>query len=318
VSGNTRTRVVAPSLQYQSEPGDLVYCATNLTNPGTYNASDSSLTNLPRFPCVYASEFDVADVTANGFFMASDSIVNTMVISSGEGNNCTNLLHPGCIYETVQTESYYVAQPELFTVLIDHSIAVPTLDIYRSAQTMTGTLLDPDGNPVDTCLPYLRRNLPCPAYIGFDNPEGLDILAVESLLDAAGISSLDTAAGDTPELMGRSLRDSGVVFIMELQYTNYNSYEEDVVSYTAFVSAVADSKYKRQIPIPGPGEITANRTVLDQHGLKVFITQNGRIGRFNPSTLLIVLVTSMGLLAVATTLVNTVMLQAPCCPMRYI
>lgn len=58
------------------------------------------------------------------------------------------------------------------------------------------------------------------------------------------------------------------------------------------------------------------RTVLNRHGIQVVVRQTGDIGRFNFAHLLIVLVTSLGLLALSNTMVN--FLSFKLMPMRYI
>jgi len=60
----------------------------------------------------------------------------------------------------------------------------------------------------------------------------------------------------------------------------------------------------------------AERTTKDRNGIRVRVLQTGVIGQANAQALLIQLVTSMALLAVSTTIVQTLALHA--CPLRHI
>ena len=56
------------------------------------------------------------------------------------------------------------------------------------------------------------------------------------------------------------------------------------------------------------------RVTLDRHSLKVVIIQTGMLGRFDLLTLLVTLTTSLGLLAVSTTIVDLLAIRV--LPMR--
>lgn len=88
---------------------------------------------------------------------------------------------------------------------------------------------DTNGNQVDPCQPYKRRGKTCPDYIRVGRQEEYDIMPMVSLLEAAGIDSLDAAAGDVGVIQTETLRVSGIVLLVEVTYDNYFTYNPDNV-----------------------------------------------------------------------------------------
>lgn len=168
----------------------------------------------------------------------------------------------------------------------------------------------------------------CPPYIHVHSKGHRDIVAVKTLMRAAGISSLDlprewkapprasshclphipgdtlrfpcaaSTVGDTSP--PQSLRYSGYITLIEIDYTNFGSLGTEDVTYAApepswrrctrvphvavaclarrytyRVSKVKDTEFKAEEVMPGRGSLQHNRTLLDRHGLRFVVKQEG-------------------------------------------
>lgn len=82
------------------------------------------------------------------------------------------------------------------------------------------------------------------------------------------------------------------------------------------MSAIPDAEFKSEQPLPSSGFITEQRTVLNRHGIRIVVTQTGRIGKFEFQAMLLALIPSLGLLTLAKLLVDTV--AQNCLPDRHI
>jgi len=85
---------------------------------------------------------------------------------------------------------------------------------------------------------------------------------------------------------------------------NFNQ-KEVVYFYTAHM--IEQTKYKAEQPIYT--KTLDNRVIWDRHGIRVIILQTGTIGKFDFQTLLLTFVSGLGLLAVATLIVDTLALR---------
>lgn len=113
---------------------------------------------------------------------------------------------------------------ELFTVYIDHSFS-STVGIAASGNSLSGALLDQDGNRVNPCNVYIRRGLACPDIINIGVPNKNDIVPLAALLDAAGILSLDAMGkgASGPGIANNLLRYSGLILYVQITYFNFYS-----------------------------------------------------------------------------------------------
>jgi hypothetical protein len=114
----------------------------------------------------------------------------------------------------------------MFTLLIDHSFTVQTAGVARASMEMEGVLLDRNAQPMDPCEAYRQARFngaPCPTFIGVGNRStGFnDIIAMRTLLNAAGIETLDEVAGRTSALSVETRRHAGVVLVLNIVYTNF-------------------------------------------------------------------------------------------------
>lgn len=90
----------------------------------------------------------------DAMFLPSRTTVIAESVSGPTG--CSELLVPGCTWNTVSQSNFYTADLEYFTVLLDHSMATNN-GVSLSAGDMQGVLLGQDGQPFDPCESY-RNN----------------------------------------------------------------------------------------------------------------------------------------------------------------
>ena len=115
----------------------------------------------------------------------------------------------------------YVRDIDYFTLTFDHSFSSP-VGISRSASEMAGYLIDPDGNVLDACTSYTRRGIPCNPAVSVGVDGKTDVFTLSTLLESAGVSSLDHAGGGKlGGISGSNLRLSGLVLFLEIRYSNY-------------------------------------------------------------------------------------------------
>lgn len=86
--------------------------------------------------------------------------------------------------------------------------------------------------------------------------------------------------------------------------------------FTFQVHSIQNTEFKVEEPVHALALTNVRRTVYDRHGIQIVVQQSGNIGRFNFAQMLTVLVTSLGLLAVSSTMVNFTAFSL--LPMRYI
>jgi hypothetical protein len=208
-------------------------------------------------------------------------------------------------------ETYFIPGTELITILLDHTMSVPSLNFSKSSLDMTGVIEGQDKEVVDPCLAYVRRGYKCPNLatggrfnISFGSQGSADIIALDTLLTAAGVPSLDDQAGTLDKFQVETFRYAGIVMVVSINYDNYFSYNENAVQYIASVKIVENADFKAEEVAPNAGIDPEQRRIIDRHGVRIVITQGGKVGRAAVGQLLIVLVTSLGLLAVSSSIVD--------------
>lgn len=64
---------------------------------------------------------------------------------------CAGLPVPSCNWTDVESGTFYVADVDLFTVRIDHSVSAPDLRLSQNGVEMKGDLISVTGEIVDPC-----------------------------------------------------------------------------------------------------------------------------------------------------------------------
>jgi hypothetical protein len=128
-------------------------------------------------------------------------------------------------------------------------------------------------------------------------------MPLQTILRAAGITNLDTMGDFVTTKKGKSgvqsYRYAGLTLHITVFYDNTFSFDLSKFRYSYRVAHVAKTSYKMEEVVPVN---VTSRVLLNRHGLKIVVDVTGSIGRFDAQTLLIQLVSSMGLLAVASTI----------------
>ena len=215
--------------------------------------------------------------------------------SSGGGRALSNGTVAQCSYAAAPAldraaASAYVPDVEAYTLLLQHSAASEVVgQAWGMADFEGGALLDPSGATIDPCAFYARQNAarPCPrnlaaaasasAYISVGVRGVPDIVAVGSLLEAAGIRSLDEPSAGAP---GDTHRYAGLTLLVTVAYDNYFA-SPDRVRYTYSVRALPGKvKGATSTPLGGGAAFPspARRTV-ERSGLRIIFTPAGVLGR---------------------------------------
>ncbi|EFA81132.1 putative purinergic receptor [Heterostelium album PN500] len=270
--GSIRSSLLAPTYRDPSPP----YC--NTSGNAEYNG-------FPTFQCQYWDEVLALYPSSSDTSM----FITTRATTEQQDtlNNC-NLTEPSCVYVTSNVVDLYVADIDNFTIMIDHTVSAPNLDIEYNARELNGRLLGSNGK---VWTP------PPPSVVGVKNK--YDILTLDACLEAAGIDSLDQPSLSNAS---RSMRNDGVLILVFITYSNMYTYDTSNFRYTYEFKVIKDTKFKAIEPIFTTG--VNNRFVFDRHGVKLIFIQTGTIGKFDFQTMLLTFVSGIGLVTVSTVIVD--------------
>lgn len=82
-------------------------------------------------------------------------------------------------------------------------------------------MVDELGAKIDPCAAYASRGRACPSFIKVGVDGFPDIIALQSLLDAVGVNSLDEIGGQRGGVANETLRFSGVIILLSISYSNF-------------------------------------------------------------------------------------------------
>lgn len=214
--------------------------------------------------------------------------------------------------------SYFVADIERSTLLIDHAAVAPELGITAKSVDYFGPLKT-ESETLCTTHPRRTSVIPAsaaepltpstgaPCYIMPNQTsltQGLDVFELTTLLQAANVS-LDAQTHVSDEAC--STRREGTVIVINIRYFNHRPiwgiwdtprYQYDVFRIPRTVKETVSqlSKY--------PDE----RVVRDAHGIQLFVIQSGSLGAFSAIQLLLTVTTALTMLAVSNFVVDCVAL----------
>ena len=301
--------------------------------PGTYTyvgpgAPSPPVPLLQRkcdyFDAIAAVPFPETD---HVFITTEQRLTSQRLVDQANGNApCSDQALPQCDWAPAEssdnitiTPRGYVADVELFTVLIDHNlISLNRPDLSRTVADMSGRMLRAGGGDVDPCRPYAAGK--CPRVVAVGVPGQPDIVSIATLLEAAGVPTLDVPSGARNST--NSIREGGLVLLLEVTYSNFfygpaqtGSWNMRDVAYTFAVSAVPATEYKAETAEAGaPGATPLTRELFNRHGIRIILSTVGRVGWLDFQTMLVNLTVGLGLLAFSVVVVEFIAFS--CCPLR--
>lgn len=279
-------------------PSNLTYCLDN----STYSSSFDSF-HKKKLQCRY---WDAPLVLYPGM-ESSSMFISTRVNIEYEylynnvtGQNCSaEMLSPDCKYIPSKEDPLietYIADPERFTIMIDHAVYAPRVGIQRDGTSLDGYIKGPDGE---------KMEVPHTDHQRVGEPGVADIISVATMLKAAGVDDLDAESdyiSPKNDSHRESFRYAGAVFVVYMVYSNTETYDLYDVQYYYQVTRLKKTEFKSVQPI-----LTKNidkRKLYNRHGVRLIFQQVGNLGKFDFQTLLLSFVSGLGLLAAATFVVD--------------
>eukprot|EP01103_Thecamoeba_quadrilineata_P011651 TRINITY_DN2823_c0_g1_i1.p1 TRINITY_DN2823_c0_g1~~TRINITY_DN2823_c0_g1_i1.p1 ORF type:complete len:303 (+),score=14.22 TRINITY_DN2823_c0_g1_i1:256-1164(+) len=190
--------------------------------------------------------------------------------------------------------TFYVGDIEHFTLMLDHAIITLSVGIQRNALSLNGKFLNENGQTI--------TNLQSPNVVG--QVGHYDVVELITLLNAAGIQDLDEISGSANN-GNETMRYAGLILMVVLEYSNTVSFSLQNVEYTLSARIVKDTEFKAVETIYT--DYPRNVTEQNRHGIRMIFLQTGALGKFDFQVLLLNCVSGLGLLAVATVIVDILM-----------
>ena len=143
-----------------------------------------------------------------------------------------------------------------------------------------------------------------------------DYFSIAVLLQAAGINSLDDCI-DEPATGGKynsssskcnTYRESGATIMVHVLWNDFIPYHGMVQPYYYYRVQLINKSYKTYIPFYHSYYRQGGRTLLIAHGVRFVFVLGGEFHTFHLTTFLITLTTALGLFAVATTIIDYLMI----------
>ena len=141
---------------------------------------------------------------------------------------------------------------------------------------------------------YRTHSAPC-YILPNQTATGLDYFSLDVLLRAAGTSL------EAINYAGQTYRETGMLIQLRITYANFRNWHgSGPIFYYYEPHVVKHSTYKAYDSVySGPAtDYRSGRTLIDKHGVQLISIQGGSVRKFDFLNLLIVLTTSLTLLAV--------------------
>ncbi|KAK3245643.1 hypothetical protein CYMTET_44802 [Cymbomonas tetramitiformis] len=292
VSGSVRMTLKAPETQYQKRAEELKYCGN-----GTFESAGST---YPQYECLYYAPSRVIYPTSENAAM----LITTRMKTSELDAQCSKPTEPECLNtDGALLDKNFLAQVENYTLLVDHSMSDGRHGDIKdiSGNDLGGRLIDEDGREVDPCEDYMQEYGECPSYISMGQPYTDDIVSLHTLLKAGGIPDLEDES-DVAE--GETARYAGVVFELDIVYSNTYSIDPYSYRYTIAVNRIVGAEYKAvEIDYHSHFNVPVE---VGRTGIRIIVKQSGEIGVFSFQVFLVNTVSALGLLAIGSFVVDYV------------
>jgi hypothetical protein len=229
---------------------------------------------------------------------------------------------------------FYTAQSEAFTILFDHSVTASRICTKQKnyacsseSSKFQGRLYSRSDNLCSKEFEqgrafggyrgqHLKPEAPC-YILPNRTDQGKDFFSLDTLLQASGGVTLDDCntglddsslfSTDANETSCKTYRDSGATMLLSIYWSDFDNYRGMVEPYYYYAPQfLSGSSFKQNIPYYE--SYRSSRTLLNAHAIRVAVLLEGDYHEFNVVSFLVTLTTALGLLAVATTIVDTLML----------
>jgi len=344
VHGAARMSLKRPTSAYRWPGGLAPYCVgttpadLNVSGRGaefwisgtnaTYAYAGSNGLGLatPQYPCQFLDALMATPAPPEGAAVFLPTRIISIQERATPAARCATQGHSYCEWSVVNQSTALVADVEMFTLQLSHSVTADGSGLAREGSEMRGGLLGADGSFIDPCAAYSDFPAGCPSYIAVGSMGVSDIVSLRTLLRAGGVPTLDQAAGQTPTFAVQTARYAGVVMVLTLSYTNYylpgggvpfgtGSMDASVVQYGLQAQVIPETEFKEEaVFTPGSTFPSLTRTTYNRHGVRIIVVMSGRLGVFSLQSLLINLTVSLGLLSLATVITDFVAFNL--CPWR--
>jgi len=274
--GSVRATMREPSAWIPANT--LPYCLQNQT----------TVNNFTNYNCTYMRGTDVTFPPG----LIDSIFISTRVKDTfySVSPNCTNdLFDFQCAPSTTPSSTlrYYIAGIEKFTLYMEHAVFGRQNQILVSNFQCDGTLIFRNGTK---------------QTMSFNDPSRTgDIIDVTTLINSAGVNSLNDASG-----VGSSYRYDGLLIVSVISYQNYvtkpTSYYYTYENYAMPLQDVLTMQ--PSVNVPG-GTMQRN-----WYGVRVLFMVVGSIGLFDFLTLLTSLVSGFVLIKLASVVVDILLLYA--------
>lgn len=221
---------------------------------------------------------------------------------SAGANTCSKL------WANVKDTVAYIADPERFTLLVDHSLVTSGMQpadmkgfLFVGRGAAAQEQLCARGGAVDAVWGG-RPTQEAPCFIAPAKARENDYFSIAALLQSMG-ASLDDASEEPGAR--ETKRYGGLVVQMNIEYSNFHAFHlgaESEVRYVYNLRAVPQTGYKdtRLVSTHFP----ERREKEDLHGILFTVQATGSLASFDFTSMLLQLTTSLALVAVSTTVVN--------------
>lgn len=309
--------------------GELPYCCaqnSSCTNDGARGCR-CTFSELPNYNCTYMDGGTA--IWTTDFTGLVVTYVHQFLEQRNEdcfvGRTDTATARCDRLWFQLDSEKYFVADIESFTLLVDHQVRLDwgrasAYDLELVGMTMSfwempgflyvgsekpeqralclrnSRALDAvlNGKPTNTAPCYIPPQRIKPGH----SATGGDFFSVGTLLEAAGTSL------DAINHYGAQRRQQGFVVLLDIDYSNTMLWKGRVdMHYVYKPVAVPGTRYKKkriESSVSHPGR----RMQFDMHGILFVVQASGELAAFSFFELLLQLTTSLALLAVSTFCVN--------------
>lgn len=288
------TSTIQAPASNESYPGlYYIYPPTSTAPNGLYNRVGH--VQSERYSCMFLDEkYEITDpLSPEQVFLPTRIVTYTETAPlcsvsashiTSSGRSVQNITSGECTYVATASpkSKYYTSDIESYTLMIQHSVAVPFLDSSWDKNDMeSGRIVDINGKVVDPCNWYRKRNPLAACPYNYDSPVATptkyisvgargvpDIVSVGTLLEAAGVESLD----ETGFPLTDSHRYGGITLVVQINYDNYYSDNWRRAKYEYKVQAVR-GKVKGIYGVAPAGQIPSNsRYVYERSGIRVMVS----------------------------------------------